>query len=223
MLLFSFALASPAPAAESGKDRGAALFTNYDSESFRKLKAAQERIDPRQINKVLLDAAVFHETNRRREGHELSRLAYNEAARKTARMQSEAMAKHGFVGHINPKDAEKRTFDDRARLAGLRPALLAENVASTFGRQYQAGDKFFIREEGGRKIYSTTPDGPPIPMHTYVSFAEALLAGWMESPGHRENILRNGVEFLGCACEPSSTETEMEKFYCTQIFFTPLR
>src|SRR5687768_13816895 len=44
----------------------AALFTNYTAESFRKLAEGRRAIDPENINQRLLDAAVFHETNRRR-------------------------------------------------------------------------------------------------------------------------------------------------------------
>jgi len=71
---------------------------------------------------------------------------------------------------------------DRARAVGLHTSFLAENVASAFGRRYKSGAKFFVREEAGRKIYSYEPNGPAIPMHSYLSFAEALVDEWMSSP-----------------------------------------
>jgi uncharacterized protein YkwD len=113
-------------------------------------------------------------------------------------------------------------MSDRAKLAGLRPRVLAENVASTFGRRYKSGQPFYSREQNGRKIYSAEPNGPPIPMHTYSSFAEALVDSWMKSPGHRKNILHSEVEYLGCACDLPRNPNAMETFYCTQVFFTPL-
>jgi uncharacterized protein YkwD len=197
------------------------LFTNYTVAAFRSLPAATNTISIEFLNQELLDAAVFHETNRRRVQNGLPPLGYSSPARQAARLQSRGMAKGRFVEHSNP-DPRQRTPSDRARLAGLRPRLLGENVASSFGRRYQSGMGFFVREEGGRKVYSYQPNGPSIPMHTYVSFAESLLDSWMDSPEHRKNILQRGAAYLGCACEHSSDQAAMETFYCTQVFYTPL-
>ena len=198
-------------------------FTNYTAESFRKLKAAQEEISPDRINRSLLDAAVFHETNRRRERRGVPALVFDAGAREAALLQSRAMAKHGFVGHGNPFNAELRTTMDRAQQAGLRPRFLAENVASTFGREYNGGEEFYVRVEDGQKVFSAQPGGPQIPLRTYLEFAEALLDAWMKSPGHRKNILHETATHLACACEPAPEREAMEKFYCTQVFFTPFR
>jgi len=204
-----------------GTGNAADLFTQYDAASFAKLPQARQVIDADAINPDLLDAAVFHETNRRRQQQRLPALKYDEKARAAARTQSRDMAKGAFVDHENP-DPTKKTMKDRANLAGLRPRVLAENVASTFGRRYKSGQPFYSREENGRKIYSSQPNGPQIPMHTYLSFAEALVDSWMKSPGHRKNILHSEVEYLGCACELPRNPNAMETFYCTQVFFTPL-
>jgi len=205
-----------------GATRNAAdLFTQHDPASFANLPQARQVIDPDAVNDDLLDAAVFHETNRRRRQQGSPALKYDEKARAAAQMQSRDMAKGGFVDHENP-DPAKKTMNDRAKLAGLRPRVLAENVASTFGRRYKSGQPFYSREENGRKIYSAQPNGPPIPMHTYLSFAEALVDSWMKSPGHRKNILHGEVEYLGSACELPRNPNAMETFYCTQVFFTPL-
>jgi uncharacterized protein YkwD len=205
-----------------GTTRSAAeLFTASDFGSFAKLAAARQVIDPDAVNYDLLDAAVFHETNRRRQQQGLAALKHDEKARVAAKMQSRDMAKGGFVDHEN-RDPRKKTMSDRAKLAGLRPRVLAENVASTFGRRYKSGQPFYSREENGQTVYSSQPNGPPIPMHTYLSFAEALVDSWMKSPGHRKNILHVDVQYLGCACELPRNPNAMETFYCTQVFFTPL-
>lgn len=210
-------------AAGAAEMPAAAWFTNHTAETFRKLPAAQQNILPDKLDRDLLDAAVFHETNRRRAQHQWPPLKFAARARAAARMQSRAMAEHGFVGHENVFEAGSKTMMDRARLAGLAPGFLAENVASSFGRQYESGKSFYVRTENGRKVFSLTPKGAPIPMRSYVEFADALLDGWMNSPGHRKNILHQSPEILGIACEPAREKEEMEKFYCTQVFFTPLR
>jgi len=211
-------ISKPRPAATRN---AADLFAQYDPASFAKLPQARQVIDPDAVNDDLLDAAVFHETNRRRQQQRLPALKYDERARAAAQMQSRDMAKGGFVEHENP-DPTKKTMNDRAKLAGLRPRVLAENVASTFGRRYKSGQPFYSREENGRKIYSAQPNGPPIPMHTYLSFAAALVDNWMKSSGHRKNILHGDVAYLGCACALPRNPNAMETFYCTQVFFTPI-
>jgi uncharacterized protein YkwD len=216
-----FAMGAANPPSQQTKAELPALFTNYTSQSFRSLPAATTPISLDRFNQELLDAAVFHETIRRRLQNGLSPCEYHSKVREAARLQSVAMAKRRFVEHVNP-DPRQRTFSDRAKLVGLRPRLLAENVASAFGRRYKSGMEFFVRQERGEKIYSYQPNGAPIPMHTYISFAEALLDEWMESPGHRKNILLDSAKYLGCACVRSSDDTVIETFYCTQVFYTPL-
>ena len=130
------------------------------------------------------------------------------------------MARAGQVTHENPNAG---SIVERARLAGMsQPAFIAENVASAFGRRYRSGEKFYVREENGRKIYSYEPNGPPIAMHTYLSFARALVDSWMDSPGHRRNILAKDATYLGCSCLPGRDQTSMETFYCAQVFYRPL-
>jgi uncharacterized protein YkwD len=200
-----------------------ARLAELSAQKFRQLKEVSEPIDTGRLNRPLLDAAVFHETNRRREKQGLPSLAFDPRVWQMARIQSQAMARHDFVSHDHP-EPRKESISDRARVVGLRPAVLAENVASSFDRRYRSGEKFYVREEAGRRIASSKPKGPPIPRHTFLSFAEALLDQWMDSPGHRENILSNAPRYLGCAVEPGKGEgddTPIRKLFATQVFFTP--
>jgi uncharacterized protein YkwD len=207
-----------APSAPPLIANGSALFTNYTAASFRLLPAANQTIFIRDLDFDLLDAAVFHETNYRRQQAGLRALAYSEKAREAARIQARAMSRGQFVEHTNPNPGLK-TSADRAYAVGLHPRFLGENVASAFGRRYKSGQGFYTREQNGQKIYSFQPNGPPIGMHTYLTFAQALLDEWMESPPHRANILHKSPEYLGCANEPSPNESSMEMFYCAQFFF----
>lgn len=47
--------------------------------------------------------------------------------------------------------------------------------------------------------------------------ATRIVEGWMQSPGHRENILREGFTHTGVAAW-----REGERYYITQIFYAPL-
>ena len=139
-------------------------------------------------------------------------------------MQAVIMAERGAISHVNPESPGKETPADRLRLAGLEAGYSAENVATAFALAYPQGKPFYTREENGKKIFSLEPDGTPVPPHTYVSFAAALLDSWMASAPHRKNILSPEPKFLGAGSQLSANQaTGMPLFYCAQVFFTPLK
>jgi uncharacterized protein YkwD len=105
----------------------------------------------------------------------------------------------------------------------LKFRFCAENVATAFGVQYQSGQKFYTRMENGSTVISSEPRGKAVPPHTYVTFAEALIASWMKSPGHRKNILNPEGRYFGASCLPEKKSEGIPIFYCVQVFFTPLQ
>jgi uncharacterized protein YkwD len=213
-------LAAPLPAAaQSDEDRAARLHQPSPAE-FAKQDDANRKIDFDHIDQALLDAAVFHETNRRRTKHELAALDYRPGLREAARLQARAMRRQEKVTHRHP-DPDLKMMIDRLESIGIKGRYAAENVAKTFGIRYESGEPVFPRDEDGRRVFSEKPDGEPIPPHTYLSFAEQLLDEWMASPGHRKNILATEPEFLGAACLHDRGAMKMDVFYCAQVFFAP--
>lgn len=207
----------PCPAAERAQSEV------YGWKQFTRLEAAQKEIDFRKVDTNLIAAAVFHATNAKRVEHGLKPLKYEKKAGLAAAIQSDIMRRRGSISHNNPETPRFNTLDDRARAAGLEYKLIAENVATAFGYAYESGRSFYARKEGGKEVFSYKPGGAPIRPHTYVSFAEALVKSWMESPGHRKNILLKDAEYLGASCLPEKRAEGMVRFYCTQVFFTPMK
>ncbi len=82
-------------------------------------------------------------------------------------------------------------------LFGVDGGYRGENIAEMFGIQYEPGTPI-MQPVKGEKIFRTFSTGSVIENHTYISFSEALLQGWMKSPGHRANILNNNFKYLGC-------------------------
>lgn len=218
LLCSALSAAGAEPRNSSAED----LFTEYDWQEFRKLQQAQAELDFEQIDTNLLAAAVFHETNRRRQQHELATLQHHAGARSAAAIQTGIMLQRGSISHQNPDRPSVKTLQDRLAHVGLKPRFAAENVATAFGLRYESGAPFRTKQRNGEKIIVDTT-GEPIPPHSYVSFAEQLLDQWMQSPGHRKNILHPAPKFLGTSCRMKHDETGMPVFYCTQVFFTPLR
>lgn len=202
-------------------DERAAVLHQKNPEKFRALPEAGGEIDFAEIDYDLLAAAVFHETNRQRATHDLPALAYQRELREASRIQARGMKHQDGISHEHPKQ-EKQTVADRLDHVGLRPRFFSENVAMVFGVRYDSGDPFHSRMENGRRIVSDEPGGPPIPPHTYLSFAESLLDSWMNSPGHRRNILAEQPEALGAECHHHRGPDGMDRFFCAQVFFAPL-
>ncbi|MFN7142106.1 MAG: CAP domain-containing protein [Limisphaerales bacterium] len=192
------------------------------AEDFRQLQEAQSPLAPQNLNGPLLTAAVFHETNRQRAKHGLSPLRHSGNADKAAEFHAQIMARDQFVAHTNP-EPDRETLSDRAKLAGINPQFVAENVAMTFAIRYESGKPVYPRQENGKMVFSYEPGGEPIRPHTYLTFAEALVGDWMNSPSHRENILQPKAEYFGYSGSPAKAEIGMDVIYSVQVFYAPMR
>ena len=198
-------------------------FFQLSPQQFSESKEAQEPIRFDAVKSEWLSAAVLHETNRRRIEKGLPAVKHHAKGVQAAEIQSQIMKKRGSISHENPENPRYETLLKRVKAVGVNPGFAAENVATAFGLKYESGKAFYKREEQGRTVFSYTPNGPPIPAHTYASFAKALVDSWMNSPGHRDNILHKSAEYLGVSCVVSLTKSEMPMFYCTQVFLAPMR
>ena len=202
---------------------GETNFFQLTPKQFSEKPEAKEEIRFDAVKAELLSAAVLHGTNRRRTEKGLRPLKHHAKAVQAAEIQSQIMKKRGSISHENPQVPKYETLLKRVRAVGVNPGFAAENVATAFGLRYESGKGFFERKEGGKTVYSYTPKGQAIRPHTYLSFAEALVESWMNSPGHRANILHKEPDYLGTSCLYSKGESSMPLFYCTQVFLAPLR
>ena len=146
------------------------------------------------IDQARLNAAVFHVTNERRAQAGLPLVRYHRLLEVAAMGHARRMATLGFFSHHDPTDARFATTTKRGRAAGIASPAIAENIHSTFSLRYAGGPVYPL---GGRGQFSTAAGGPPLPMHTYLSFADAVVQAWMNSPGHRDNILHRDARQLG--------------------------
>ncbi len=144
-----------------------------------------------------LDAAIFYVTNEIRIKNNLKPLTYSPELEISAWNHARSMVKGNFFSHYNKAEKKRYSPDQRGALAGISNPHLAENIADTFGIRYDPGARVYIldKEKG---IFSYEADGKPIPNHTYLSFAESVLEIWMNSPGHRANILSKDALQMGC-------------------------
>ncbi|MBE7436958.1 MAG: CAP domain-containing protein [Spirochaetales bacterium] len=170
-------------------------YEKHSVTSFFKLEEVNSRIDFEKIDYPLLNAAVFYETNRMRKAHRLSEFSHSPGLERAAFGHSMDMVKRKFFSHNSPVRG-KETMGKRLALEGIDTGFRGENIATSFGIEYEAGKSVFGPDQNGG-YFSYTHKGDPIENHTYAGLARAVVKQWMDSPGHRANILNPKFTFLG--------------------------
>lgn len=166
------------------------LYQKYDAGSFAAYSPAQQAIDPKSPDPVLLNAAVFFATNAQRQAHGLAPFMHAEALERAAGDHSLDMVMRNFFSHQSPTFG-RETMKDRLSQVGIRNAYAAENIADAFILNHPAGLPFEVRRDGyyhqGRKLRN----------RTYSEMGAHIVEQWMNSPGHRRNILSPDTTYLG--------------------------
>ena len=102
---------------------------------------------------------------------------------------SRDMAERGFFSHTNP---DGNSPDDRAQSAGFTCEIRVGNTVYSVGEnlgKVSVYDGYRYDPDSGEVLeYDMRPDE---------AIARSVVTAWMESPGHRENVLREFWEAEG--------------------------
>jgi len=150
----------------------AKYYTGYTVETFKQLRAVHQKIAGSKFNHRLLDAALFFRTNEERIKNNLPQFNFSIALEKAALGHSIDMVQKNFYSHNSPVPGSQN-MTDRLKRVGVDYRTCAENIYNFF-------------------------DEDP----TYWSLASKLVEGWMNSSGHRSNILNPNLTYLGCGAWP---------------------
>ena len=194
------------------------MYDKYTVATFQKFEPASKPIDFKNIDIPLLNAAIFYETNRQRQVKGLKLLKHADKLEMAAQIHSQDMVKRNFFSHTS-KVSERETLSDRMTEVGMKYNKIAENIAVQFGIQYQSGKPIFVPKQNGG-YFSYKFKGEPIPAHTYLSLARAVIKAWLASPGHRANIYNVAFEFVGVGSAYFQNKDfyKMNTFKITQNF-----
>ncbi|MFH1842285.1 MAG: CAP domain-containing protein [bacterium] len=194
------------------------LYAEYDHESFFASIWARQQLDLDHLDYPRLQAAIFFETNRRRVQHDLTPFNYSAALESIARQHSQDMANHDFFSHHGVV-AGRETLSLRLALIGITNAVAAENISTLTALEYEDSRPVYSPEQNGG-YFSYSYRGKPLELRTYASAARVVLEQWLDSPGHRQNILNPDVLFLGVGTAFFADDSfhDMPKFMATQNF-----
>ncbi|HHI70402.1 MAG TPA: CAP domain-containing protein, partial [Rhodobacteraceae bacterium] len=149
----------------------------------------------KRINEALLDAAVRVEVNYYRCRAGLRPVRSEPRLRKIAKGHSKWMARARNMSHHSTVSG-RRTFGDRIKASGIRWKAAAENIGMVY--RFRMEQKLFFSEAGATCQF-TNSAGQRIPPHSYKSLANYVVKLWMNSPGHRKNILDRRMTMVGTA------------------------
>lgn len=178
-------------------------YTEYNSNTFFAISELQRRVPKLFVNTELLNAAIFWFTNLERRKNGLAQFKFHGKLMQMATLHSEQMRQHKFFDHENKYDSRYKTLSDRLEHVkddGFQGFMsFAENIADC--PVIKANESFTYSIRDG-VVHFYTMDGKEFFPYTYSEMAKSVVDSWMNSPGHRANILKPDYRYLGCGCAP---------------------
>ena len=179
--------------------------------------ALDEVIDVNHLDRPLLAQAIFDETNRVRAGYGLRPFHHLPKLDEAAGLEATMGRVFQPPSHTNPFPVIG-TPKARVEYVGLDAARVAENIAVQYAF---AGNAVTIVSHEGKRTLIDPGTNTPVRLATYREFAAKVLVLWMDSPGHRANLVDPDLQYLGCSAEAMVTISGVDQLFCVQVFFTP--
>ena len=132
----------------------------------------------------LIEFTIFQETNQRRQSHGITPLIRDHALDKVADTHSLDMAENQYMDHVNlnGQDPTARGLSMGYECSKTTHIGLGENLSTI-----PSFTSYYILNNPNTYQFKTSEVGIGI---------EAVIV-WMDSPGHRENILRSSYDRIG--------------------------
>jgi len=178
-------------------------------------KATQTVVPTGRINQSLLNNAIRAEVNFHRCRSGLKPVG--DAGRgliTQAQKHSVWMARTQQLTHKSTV-AGAATLVQRVKKAGVKFRTGSENIGMV--HRYQIDNRRF-KILNSSSCQFATQDGKALPAHSYASLARHAVTLWMNSPGHRKNILDKRVSKVSTAVAFDPKAQFCGRFWLTQNF-----
>lgn len=194
-ILLSAVFGVSIPGISGAVDSGFQAVADASNESDSEANGA---IESSGVNETTVERQIHEEINDRRAEQGLSRLAYDPELSEIAQDHSQDMSDNDYVGHTGSDGSDFREryqqagYDCRVETTRNTYALGGENIAQTwYQERLDSGDYYTSTEE----------------------LAIGIVEQWMNSPGHRDNILKEYWQSEGIGVIIAG-----DKVYATQNF-----
>lgn len=192
------------PAEDAVDDAGAAVANGTSTTAADREEASGQAVDG--LNRTQIERLVHEEINNRRRAHDLRPLQFDVQLRETARYHSRDMAENKYFAHDSPSGEtmgdryEKHGYDCQVDTSGNQYMTGAENIAMTYAFEN------ILRDNGDTAYYTSEEE-----------IAVGLTNQWMNSTGHRENILQSYWQSEGIGVSIMEIDGKT-RIYATQNF-----
>ena len=144
------------------------------------------------MNTKVVERSILHYTNRERKRRGLRKLKGHPGLILAARGHSSWMARRNSYSHTGGGGSQPL---DRTRKAGYKSSYVSENIWQTRGRSGSAWKSKFQWSSSWK-------------------LGHAAVISWMNSPGHRGNLLNSGWHHIGVGV----ARNRRGRIYLTQNF-----
>lgn len=142
-------------------------YKHYNFSNYTNFSPFTNLVETTTFDAPLLNAAIFYETNRQRQRYGRIQFQHHENLEYCAQSHSNDMVRLDFFSHDSPISG-KREMSDRMAQVGFDNLWMAENIS--------------YHDVSNR---------------TYSDLAKSIVDSWMNSQGHRDNILNSRYTYLG--------------------------
>ena len=182
---------------------------------FRFQKAAQLIVPTGKINQSLLDATIRAEVNFHRCRAGLPKVGdAGKSLARQAQKHSTWMARSQQLTHRSTVPGAA-TLKQRVKAAGIPFRTGSENIGMV--HRYQIDNRRF-KIVDARNCKFASKSGKALPAHSYASLSRHIVDLWMNSPGHRKNILDRKVNKVSTAVAFDPKAQYCGRFWLTQNF-----
>lgn len=187
---------------------------NITWEKFSNKAEVNQIINENNPNYELLDLAIFYASNEARIKEKLPPFLYSKVLAKVASGHSEAMINQNFYAHINPFSVTEADPAQRILKYSNEFTGLAENIAQYDLLNNPILKYCYTQSASSKFMFFDCVTKKPFKNHTYWSMAQTIIKAWMNSPGHRANLLNKNFNYLGCGSRIS-----LKPFLTSQVPF----
>lgn len=174
------------------------------------------------MNFDYLNYAIYEKTNALRARKSLSALVYSKDLSVVCSLHSTQMKKYDFFSHTNPYNPLLKDVKDRISYFNLTFSKVTENIADVPFLNFRGEQKYKFKKINNQFLFFSTKTGKQFFDHDIDSFSDYVLDSWMNSTGHRKNILDKSVTYLGCGAvlyfKEIDNEFQMPYLKVTQNF-----
>jgi len=177
--------------------------------------SAGQVVPTKNLNQTLFNQAVLSEVNFVRCKAGLSPVQLATGLMDVADNHASWMARKSKLSHRSTVRGQS-SVQERVLASGLNVRRGSENIGNLPRYQFGSSRKIFVKNRA--KCEFTTTSGKQISPHSYASLASQIVGMWMDSSGHRKNVLDRNATAIGSALGYDASASYCGQFFLTQNF-----